>query len=433
METQQASQVAPYADFVHTGPGTLAGRYLRGFWQPICLSAELPPSRAVPIRIMGEDFTLYRGQVTGDRLQGDRGQETGPRPSPLPEGEGTDGAGEGTSQLSTQHSVLSTAAPHLVAFRCAHRGTQLSTGWVEGDDLRCFYHGWKYNADGQCIEQPAEPEPFCSRIKIRSYPVQEYLGLIFAYLGDGQPPQPPRYKLFEREGPLKAVKQALGCNYFSRVDNSADPVHTKFVHRWPDYERYGLVGIPTISADEQPWGLSTYINWPGWPADEIDVHHLLMPNGLMNRIYNGDHLSWQVPIDDESHINFGVTREDVALDSSPAWRREAHANRGEGDAGARASEHGEAVLAGARSIADLMAPGGVSMTERFNLQDHIAQVGQGRVADRDAERLGRTDVGVALLRRLWLRELCAFAENQPVKRWMADEVGLKEWGGRGDR
>src|SRR5262245_26704270 len=53
---------------------------------------------------------------------------------------------------------------HLVAFRCAHRGTQLSTGWVEGDNLRCFYHGWLYGPDGQCIEQPAEPEPFCQKI-----------------------------------------------------------------------------------------------------------------------------------------------------------------------------------------------------------------------------------------------------------------------------
>src|SRR5437868_10725311 len=87
-------------DFAHTGPGTLAGRYLRSFWQPVYPSGQLSAGRAMPIRIMSEDFTLYRGE-----------------------------SGEA----------------HLVAFRCAHRGTQLSTGWVEGDELRCFYHGWKYD------------------------------------------------------------------------------------------------------------------------------------------------------------------------------------------------------------------------------------------------------------------------------------------------
>src|SRR6266545_6618459 len=114
---------ADWKDFVHTGPGTLAGRYLRTFWQPVHRAEDLPVGRAVPIEIRGEPLTLYRG---------DSGQA------------------------------------HLTAFRCAHRGTQLSTGWVEGDSIRCFYHGWTYDASGQCVEQPAEPEPFCSRIKIRS-------------------------------------------------------------------------------------------------------------------------------------------------------------------------------------------------------------------------------------------------------------------------
>src|SRR5581483_9032180 len=89
--------------------------------------------------------------------------------------------------------------PHLLAFRCAHRGTQLSTGWVEGDALRCFYHGWKYDASGRCIEQPAEPQPFNERIRIATHPVQEYLGLVFAYLGDGPVPSPLRFPELEDE------------------------------------------------------------------------------------------------------------------------------------------------------------------------------------------------------------------------------------------
>src|ERR1051325_1252722 len=87
---QEASAPAEeWRDFVHTGPGTLAGRYLRLFWQPVCRAQDIEAGRTKPIRIMSEDFTLYRGE-------------------------------SGTA--------------HIVAFRCAHRGTQLSAAWVQGDD-----------------------------------------------------------------------------------------------------------------------------------------------------------------------------------------------------------------------------------------------------------------------------------------------------------
>src|SRR5436309_1850808 len=126
-------------DIVHTAPGTLGGCYMRTFWHPVKVANELPRGRALPLRIMSQDFTLYRGE-------------------------------SGKAQL--------------LDARCAHRGTQLSTGWVEGDCLRCFYHGWKYDASGRCVEQPAEDSGFASKVKIRSYPTEEYLGLVFAYMGD---------------------------------------------------------------------------------------------------------------------------------------------------------------------------------------------------------------------------------------------------------
>src|SRR5581483_5050436 len=161
----QADGRPPWTDFVHTGPGTLAGRWLRTFWHPVLRSADLSAGRALPIRIMTEYFTLYRGEG---------------------------------------------GVAHLLAFRCAHRGTQLSTGWVEGDALRCFYHGWRYDASGQCVEQPAEPEPFCQRIKIRSYPIQEYLGLVFAYLGAGDQPPMMRFPEFDAfEGVIEAQSDAI--------------------------------------------------------------------------------------------------------------------------------------------------------------------------------------------------------------------------------
>src|SRR3954469_21554949 len=110
-EERASAPGADWTDFVHTGPGTLAGQYLRRFWQPVYRAQDLAPGRAAPIEIMSERLTLYRGEA-------------------------------GTA--------------HLVDFRCAHRGTQLSVGWVEDDCIRCRYHGWMYDATGQCVEQPGE-------------------------------------------------------------------------------------------------------------------------------------------------------------------------------------------------------------------------------------------------------------------------------------
>lgn len=138
----------PDYDFVHTGPDTIAGRYMRMFWQPVCRSNDLKAGRAIPLRIMNEDFTLHRGN---------------------------------------------SGAPFVVGPRCAHRRTRLSVGRVESDCIRCLYHGWKYDGGGRCIDQPAEPVGFTKDVGIAGYPTREYLGLIFAYLGGGQAPALPRF------------------------------------------------------------------------------------------------------------------------------------------------------------------------------------------------------------------------------------------------
>src|SRR5439155_12819793 len=164
---------AAYTDFAHIGPGTLAGRYLRRFWHPVARAEDLPAGGTKPLRVLGEGYTLYRGEG---------------------------------------------GIPHVVAPRCAHRGTQLSTGWVEGDCLRCFYHGWKYDASGQCVEQPAEDGSFAAKVKIRGYPTEEYLGLVFAYLGEGGAPPLPRYSELEGEGVLDVSSYVRHCSYFNSLE-----------------------------------------------------------------------------------------------------------------------------------------------------------------------------------------------------------------------
>ncbi|MBM2810074.1 MAG: pobA 2 [Chloroflexi bacterium] len=377
-------QRVTYGDFVRTGPGTLAGRYMRAFWQPVRIAADLQPGRALPIRIMSEDFTLYRGEAS-------------PHPSPLPEGEGT-------------------GQPHLLAFRCAHRGTQLSTGWVEGDNLRCFYHGWTYGPDGQCVEQPAEPEPFCSRIRIRSYPTREYLGLIFAYLGEGEPPEFPRLAEYEHPEFVQEVSAlAWPGNFFAQIDNAVDQCHTAITH-W-HFKR----GIPTLTARETEYGMISMPVGEGFD----DPSHFFMPNahewgsGPSKAARGPMYYSrgWRVPIDDRNYWRFGVDLYFLAGDDAAAHRGSKVA-QSKKDVGA-VVDVGNAVLTGKLDVHELNPS---DYPNLVNIQDFVAQVGLGDIAAHPIdEHLGRSDIGINMLRRIWARELEAVASGRPLHQWRRPE------------
>jgi len=98
-------------DIATTRPGTPGGIFMRQFWHALYRSQDLPLGQAKPIRIMSEDFALYRGH-------------------------------SGTAQV--------------VDYHCPHRGAPLHLGWIEEDSIRCVYHGWKFDSCGQCVDQPAE-------------------------------------------------------------------------------------------------------------------------------------------------------------------------------------------------------------------------------------------------------------------------------------
>jgi 5,5'-dehydrodivanillate O-demethylase oxygenase subunit len=369
-----------YIDFAHTGPDTLAGRFMRSFWQPVSRAVDLPAGKARPLTVMSEQLTLYRGE-----------------------------GGE----------------PHLMAFRCAHRGTQLSTGWVEGDNIRCFYHGWTYGPDGQCVEQPAEPEPFCERIRVRSYPVQEYLGLIFAYVGEGEPPELPRYREFEEPGLIEnGPPNVWPCNFFNRLENSPDPVHLAFVHRWSPFWESGLTGIPDVSGEETEYGIEVRAHRAG---DRVRVTHFHMPN--INLISNSGeqdepgatghgtsiNLSWRVPVTDESCMSFNATYIPLTGEAADAYRARRAEARGK-RTGPPAPVLAEAILRGELRVEDTK-----DATAVVNVQDYVAQIGQGAIAPRELDHLGHSDILVILLRRIWERELRNLAEGRPLKAWHRPE------------
>jgi 5,5'-dehydrodivanillate O-demethylase len=373
-----------FMDLVTTRPGTLAGKYMRMFWHPVYRAEELAPGRAKPVRIMGEDFTLYRG--TG-------------------------------------------GMPHVVAFRCAHRGTQLSAGWVEGDCIRCMYHGWLYDSTGQCVEQPAEEESFAKKIRIRSYPTAEYLGLIFAYLGDGKAPPFPRYPHFEKEGVLEVLPvQVWPCNFFQRVDNNGDTFHVPFVHRGAYLSTDIRSGLPTISKEESPWGTTAYATFPGgW----TNVLQFVMPNAYTFRnpspypdIPWDDRFQWDVPLDDQQSLQFRLRL--VPLTEEAARQYREHRAELLAKENFSIADAGQAVLRGQLNFEELekLTNDKISL---IHSQDYVSQVGQGIIADRAQEHLGRSDVGVILFRKIWERELRALAEGRPLKKWALPQAAGPEF------
>ena len=363
-------------DFVHTGPGTLAGRFLRMFWQPVYVSDELKAGYAMPIQIMGESFTLYRG---------------------------------------------ASGSPYVVDFRCAHRGTQLSVGWVEDDCIRCFYHGWKYDGTGQCVEQPAENESFAEKITIRSFPTREYLGLIFTYFGAGAAPPFPRYPELEEEGELDVGTYLRRCNFFNTLENGVDQTHVPFTHAKSNFTKFGLNwDIPRITAEETAYGVAMY----GTRSNGITrVNHYVMPNilyikGSPESAKEGwrEAFAWRVPIDDVTHRSFNIALVHVTGEAAQRFRERQRQQLETLSALPSADQMAAAALAGKISVHDIE-----ERPDLVNIQDHVAQEGQGAIPDRNAERLGRSDAAVILVRQIWRRELRALAQGKPVKKWSRSE------------
>jgi phthalate 4,5-dioxygenase oxygenase subunit len=182
------------------GPGTPGGDLLRRYWQPVALLDEFDPAldpamalRPVKaVRVLGQDFVLFRN------AQGHYG---------------------------------------LLDRDCPHRGADLAYGRNEGDGLRCPFHGWKFDVNGQCLETPAEPagSTLCSRIRQRSYPLMEKGGALFGWFGpaDQSPPPFPKLDCFEAPASHSFVFKGLWhCNWLQSLEVGIDPAHASYLHRF---------------------------------------------------------------------------------------------------------------------------------------------------------------------------------------------------------
>jgi 5,5'-dehydrodivanillate O-demethylase len=258
---------------------------------------------------------------------------------------------------------------------------------------------------------PAEDPSFPPKVKILSYPALEYRGLIFTYMGDGAPPPFPRKAELDRAYGVKWTEQRVWlCNWVQRIENSVDAVHVSFVHRESDFGQAVTPVVPTLEFEETDWGIRQVARRSAQNARVSEIH---FPNcnHIVTPMIPGAHpwvdlFNWFVPIDDETSALFS---------SRCAPLRGEAARQFEADLSAHLDYNpivDEAALFDRRLRPE-------DTPDVVSAQDYLAQVGQGRIADRTQERLGRSDAGVILLRRIYRREMEALRDGRPPKAWRA--------------
>jgi nitrite reductase/ring-hydroxylating ferredoxin subunit len=350
---------------VRTSAGTACGEYLRRYWQPIALTSEVGDEPGL-VRVLGEELVLFRDK-------------------------------------SGQYG--------LVHKQCPHRRASMEFGVCEQNGIRCCYHGWVFAIDGSIIDIPGQPQKIAELVKqqtrLGAYPVREFRGLVFAYLGPIEKiPEFPVYDTLEIKGQtLVPYRADYRCNWLQVLDAILDPIHTSFLHSRMSraqfsegmaelgellfYEReMSFLGANVRRVDEHVW---------------VRVNELVLPNYTQagaafsadgtRPIYHGRTAfsRWVVPIDDETTTAF-------------AW----------------------AVFGERADPDEYNTPEGPELIEQGELMDRPyeqrrrfpgdaeAVEGMGRIADQKLEHLVPSDKGIILYRKR-LRKLCRDLEsgNEP--------------------
>ena len=341
-------------ELAQVGPGTPMGELLRRYWHPVGLVSD---ATSVPrkVRVLGEDLILFR-----------------------------DGTGR----------------PGLVYPHCAHRGTSLYYGKVEERGIRCCYHGWLFDVQGHCVEQPCEPGGGAHRGKVRQpwYPVQEQYGLVWAYMGPpDKKPVLPRYEALEtlEEGEfLEADDHSIGgggpqiipCNWLQHYENLVDPFHVVVLHSSFSGTQFvpAMAIMPDVTWDTTPISVrvqsvrkledgTTFrrISEAGLPTLRV------IPSPRVGRYGMVESLGWVLPIDDHSFRIYVV---------------------------GRVKEKGDLQRMRSRLGGKLWE----ELTEEEHQQypgDHEAMVSQGSIAKHSEEHLATSDRGIVMLRRVLQKQL----------------------------
>jgi len=374
------------------GPGTPCGELLRRYWQPAALAEELdfdPQRPLVPVRLLGEDLVLFR----------DEGGRVG-----------------------------------LIGRHCCHRGADLKFGRLEDGGIRCPFHGWLYDVDGNCLEQPAEPtgSSFHRKVRQPAYPCRVKNGIVFAYLGPGEPPPFPDIDCFlAPDAYTFAFKGLNECNWLQALEVGIDPAHASYLHRFfeDDDAEYGRqfmsraadtdipvtrvlrnYATPEISVEETGYGLRIFARRElDDERSHLRVTNLAFPNAFVIPMSNDMIIAqWHVPIDDENNywyalfvdyrnvVDKAVMRaQRVESCTLPDYR--STRNR-DNDWGYDPAEQRNLSYTG--------------MGRDINVHDQWAVESPGPIQDRTVEHLGTTDRAIIANRKLLMRAIDGVARGE---------------------
>jgi 5,5'-dehydrodivanillate O-demethylase len=348
------------------GPGTPMGDLLRRYWHPIAPSDELNDENPTKeVRLLGEDLVLFRSTV------------------------GKIG---------------------LIEPSCPHRKANLSYGVPEPEGIRCAYHGWLFDENGLCIDQPSEPNgsKFKGKVKLKSYPAEELGGLIFAYMGPQPSPLLPRWDLLTWTGVHRTVDMHhVPANWLQCMENSLDPVHFEWLHR-----NFGGFTAKRLGKEQAAWLKDTaerglHHERIGFNRFEYGIikrriitgetessewwrvgHPVLFPNVLREGTGRRHGFQYRVPVDDTHTLHLHVQTylpepgQDVPETSTLEWQY--------------------------KPVYD---DNGRVIAEGIIQQDILAWTIQGPIMDRMHETLGVTDIGVIMYRKLLNEQLDIVADG----------------------
>lgn len=371
-----------------TDPGTPMGELFRRYWIPALLAEELPAPDSPPVRVklLGEQLIAFKDSLGRIGL--------------------------------------------LDEF-CSHRTASLFFGRNEECGLRCAYHGWKYDVDGNVVDMPSEPEgsKLKGRIKQRAYPCVERGGVIWTYMGpaDKQPPLPELEWALLPDSQRFVSKRIQETNYLQAMEGGIDSSHVSFAHRFnldDDPMHSGTAGNEYLKADTRPKfevaeSAGGLVIGARRTADEENYYWritqwimpwytIIPPFGTHNPM--GGH-AW-VPIDDENcwawSINYHPTR-DLREDELASMRNGdgIHAKYIPGTYRTLANKQND-YLIDREAQRQKKSFSGV---EGIAAQDFSLQESMGPIVDRTRERLGTSDAAIILARRRLLAALEAIGEG----------------------
>jgi nitrite reductase/ring-hydroxylating ferredoxin subunit len=394
-----------------TGPGTPAGDWMRRYWQPVALAEELDGERPlVTPRVLGQDLVLFRDE---------------------------------TGRLG------------LVDRACPHRGADLALARLEDGGLRCVFHGWLFEKGGRCLEMPAEPADslFPAKVRLGSYPVTQRNGIVWGYLGPGEPPAFPALDCFEAPtSHTFAWKGFLDCNWLQALEVGIDPAHASYLHRFFEdgdpRESYGRqfraasqgTGLPMtkilreyprphIDVERTEYGLRLTalrrLDGTGLDGERLDgssthvrITHQVFPHAFHIPMSADMSITqWHVPVDDTSCYWYAIFTSLGAEVDGAEMRRQRVAAVALPDYKPihnRANGYGY----DPREQRTLTYTG---LGMDINVHDQWAVEGQGAIQDRTREHLGRSDKGITTYRKLLAEAITRVENGLPPRLVLGEE------------